>query len=195
MKKVEKMANAINLPDYLNQQGFDPDLIQAMTPLFRVRDYQKGEILLPQGENTKVVCLILQGVVRGFYLDAAGADITKCFSQTGDWCCIYNLLDDGPSEYGIEALADCQVAQISVPVLRQAFDDAPVLRDLYEKLFRQAFIISDEKGLAFQRLPAKERYLEFVANYPDLAGQIRQEYIASYIGVTPSSLSRIKREL
>jgi CRP-like cAMP-binding protein len=189
------MATAISLHDYLNQEGFNAELIQTLIPLFHLRNYQKGEILLPQGENTKVVSLILQGTVRGFYLNAAGADITKCFSQAGDWCCIYNLLDDGPSEYGIEALEDCQVAQIGVSSLCQALDDAPVLRDLYEKLFRQAFVLSDEKGLAFQRLPAKQRYLAFVASYPDLATRIRQEYIASYIGVTPSSLSRIKREL
>jgi CRP-like cAMP-binding protein len=189
------MANAIRLPDYLTAAGFDAALIQTLTPLFRVRDYQKGEILLPQGENTNVICLILQGIVRGFYLDAAGAEITKCFSQTGDWCCIYNLLDDGPSEYGIEALEDCQVAQIGVPALRQALADAPVLRDLYDKLLRQAFVRSDEKGLALQRLPAKERYREFVARYPDLVKRVRQEHIASYIGVTPSSLSRLKREL
>lgn len=189
------MATAIDLPDYLNQEGLEPELIQTLTPLFRIRDYQKGEILLPQGENTNVVSLILQGIVRGFYLDAAGAEITKCFSQAGDWCCIYNLLNDGPSQYGIETLEDCQVAQIGVETLRQTLNDFPTLREVYEKRFHQAFVLSDEKGLAFQRLPAKEHYLEFVASYPDLAKRVRQEYIASYIGVTPSSLSRIKREL
>ena len=140
------MEKTISLHDYLNQEGFDVELIQALIPLFHFRHYQKGEILLAQGENTKVVSLILQGTVRGFYLDATGADITKCFSQAGDWCCIYNLLDDGPSEYGIETLADCQVAQVGVATLRQALDDAPVLRDLYEKLFRQAFVLSDKRA-------------------------------------------------
>ena len=56
-------------------------------------------------------------------------------------------------------------------------------------------MLSDEKGVTFQRMKAKDRYLHFVKRYPEIEERVKQEYIASYIGITPSSLSRIKREL
>jgi cAMP-binding proteins - catabolite gene activator and regulatory subunit of cAMP-dependent protein kinases len=189
------MVERLNLIEYLSKKGVSLDLIQTLKPLFTLKAYQKGETILNMGENTKVVCLILQGIVRGVYIDENGNEITKCFSKEGDWCCFYNLLKDSPSEYWIEALENCQVAEITVEQIRSMLDQSQELRAFYEKLYRDAFILSDEKGVSFQRMQGKERYLYFVNKYPDIAERVKQEYIASYIGITPSSLSRIKREM
>ena len=74
-------------------------------------------------------------------------------------------------------------------------DTMPDLQKLYNELLKNSFVQNDEKAVLFQRMQAKERYLFFIKKYPDLAKRIKQEYIASYIGITPSSLSRIKKEL
>jgi CRP-like cAMP-binding protein len=180
---------------YLDKEGINSDLIQILKPMFTLKEYKKGDTILNMGENTKVVSLILQGIVRGVYIDNEGEEITKCFSKEGDWCCFYNLLNNRPSEYWIEALEDCQCAEIKVEELRNILVKYQQLRTLYEKLYNNAFILSDEKGISFQRLQAKERYLYFADKYPDIEERVKQEYIASYIGITPSSLSRIKRKL
>lgn len=189
------MIKRLNLIEYLGKEGISSDLIQTVIPLFKIREYQRGDTILNMGENTKVVCLILQGIVRGVFIDKEGMEITKCFSKEGEWCCFYNMLNNSPSEYWIEALEDCQVAEISVEQLRNILNMSCQLRTLYEKLYNNAFIMSDEKGVSFQRMQAKERYLYFINKYPDIEERVKQEYIASYIGITPSSLSRIKREL
>ncbi len=189
------MVKQLTLIQYLSKEGINSDLIQTLEPLFTLREYQKSDTILNMGENTKVVCLILQGIVRGVYIDKEGEKITKCFSKEGEWCCFYNLLKDSPSEYWIEALEDCQIAEIAVVKLRSMLNMSQQLRTLYEKLYNNAFILSDEKGVSFQRMQGKERYLYFVHKYPDITERVKQEYIASYIGITPSSLSRIKREL
>jgi CRP-like cAMP-binding protein len=185
----------LSLTEYLIEKGIDNDLIQILKPLFTLREYKKGNTLLNMGENTKVVCLILQGIVRGVYIDKEGAEITKCFSKEGQWCCFYNMLNDGPSEYWIEALEDCRVAEIEVEQIRNILKKYQQFRTLYDKLYNNAFMQSDEKGVLFQRMQAKERYLCFANKYPDIEERVKQEYIASYIGITPSSLSRIKRKL
>lgn len=187
------MMNKLSLTEYLVQNGINNDLIQILKSLFTLREYKKGNTLLNMGENTKIVCLILQGIVRGVYIDKEGEEITKCFSKEGEWCCFYNMLNDRPSEYWIEALEDCQVAEIEVDELRNILKKYQQLQTLYEKLFNNAFMLSDEKGVSFQRMQAKERYLYFANKYPDIEERVNQEYIASYIGITPSSLSRIKR--
>ncbi|MBB2183444.1 Crp/Fnr family transcriptional regulator [Lachnospiraceae bacterium MD1] len=189
------MKEKLSLYDYLHKEGIDYNLIQILKPLFTHREYRKGEMILHMGENTKVVCLILQGIARGVYIDTEGKEITKCFSKEGDWCCVYNMLTNRPSEFWIEALEDCQVEEIAVEQLRGLLNMSQQLRMLYEKLYNNAFVQIDEKGALFQKMQGRERYLYFINKYPDIAKRVKQEYIASYIGITPSSLSRIKREL
>ncbi len=188
------MKNKISLYDYLHNKDIDPDLIKIVEAFFTLREYSIGSNILNMGENTRVVCLILQGIVRGVYMDEEGEEITKCFSKEGEWCCFYNMLTDSPSEYWIEALEDCLVAEIRVEDLRMILDKYQQFRVLYNELVSTAFILNDEKGVSFQRLQAKDRYAHFVHKYSDIQERVKQEYIASYLGITPSSLSRIKRK-
>lgn len=189
------MMNKLSLSEYLIEMGINNDLIQPLKCLFTLREYKKGNAILNMGENTKVVCLILQGMVRGVYIDEEGEDVTKCFSKEGEWCCFYNMISDRPLEYWIEALEDCQVAEIEVEELRNMLTKYKQLQILYQELYNNAFILNNEKGISFQRMQAKERYLYFANKYPYIEERVKQEYIASYIGITPSSLSRIKRKL
>ncbi|MDF2888328.1 MAG: putative cAMP-binding protein [Lacrimispora sp.] len=189
------MNKELSLAQYLVDKGISRELIRTIAPVFTCRSYKKGHSILNMGENTKVICLILQGMVRGVYIDEEGTEITKCFSMEGDWCCVYNMLSDRPSEYWIETLEDCQVAEIRVEQLRDIIYRYQQMRILYDEIYNNAFMLSDEKGVSFQRMQAKDRYLHFIKKYPELEERVKQEYIASYIGITPSSLSRIKREL
>jgi len=189
------MMIKLTLKEYLKDKGINSELIRIIESLFTLRKYKKGDTILNMGENTKVVCLILQGIVRGVYIDMEGEEITKCFSKEGEWCCFYNMLKDGPSEYWIEALEDCQVAEIKVDQINNILKEYQQLRILYDELYNTAFMLNDEKGVSFQKMQAKERFYKFTNKYPDIEERVKQEYIASYIGITPSSLSRIKRKL
>lgn len=185
----------MKLEEYMAENGINQDLRQEIEPLFTLRKYKKGDMLLHMGENTRVVCLILQGIVRGVYIDGEGVEITKCFSREGDWCCFYNMLRESPSEFWIEALEECQTAEIEVIQMRRLIEKHQKFRNLYEAFYRQAFLLSEEKGTSFQKMNAGERYDHFIKKYPDMEQRVKQEYIASYIGITPSSLSRLKRKL
>ncbi len=88
-------------------------LVQKLAPLFVYKEYKKGDIILNMGENTNVICLILQGMVRGVYIDEEGNEFTKCFSKEGEWCCVYNMLENSPLDFLIEALEDCYIAEIN----------------------------------------------------------------------------------
>jgi CRP-like cAMP-binding protein len=185
----------LTLTEYLKNKGINSELIGTIESLFTLRKYKKGDTILNMGENTKVICLILQGIVRGIYIDMEGNEITKCFSKEGEWCCIYNMIRESPSEYWIECLEDCQVAEIKVDQINNIINEHQQLRILYDELYNTAFILNDQKGVSFQKMRAIERYHNFINRYPDIEERVKQEYIASYIGITPSSLSRIKRKL
>jgi CRP-like cAMP-binding protein len=95
------MKKHLSLTEYLESKGIARELAGTIEALFTLKEYKKGENILNMGENTKVVCLILRGIVRGVYIDTEGVEITKCFSKEGDWCCFYNMLSDNPSEFWI----------------------------------------------------------------------------------------------
>lgn len=185
----------ITINEYLENLGINKETINELTNYFTIVKFKAGDTILNMGENTGVVYVILDGAVRGYYLDEDGTDITKCFSIEGDWCGIYNYLTTEPSNFYIQALEDCTMAQIEVNTLRTLIDANPVLQKTYLALSKRTFLQLEEKGTSFQRMNAKERYLSFVKKYPDIIERVKQEYIASYLGITPSSLSRIKRDL
>lgn len=180
------------LIEYFQMNGIDKNLANKFSHYFNEKKYPKGSTILSMGENTQTVCFIKEGIVRGFYINDEGDEITKCFSAEGTWCCIYNMLRPSPSKFWIEALEDCIMIQISVDKLKNMIDTVPEFQRLYAKLCEEAFIHNDERNVNFQKMKAKERYLLFIHQYPDIEKRVKQEYIASYIGITPTSLSRIK---
>lgn len=98
-------------------------------------------------------------------------------------------------QHGIEALEDCRIAMIYADRLHALIEGDATLQKLYMELSQKAFLQVEEKSGSFQRMDAKERYLIFLKQYPDISQRAKQEHIASYLGITPSSLSRIKRGL
>lgn len=181
--------------NYISELGIDKSICGKISQLFKIEEVKAGDTILRIGENTKVVCLILQGIVRGYYLDENGNDVTKCFSREKEWCCVYNYLDAGPASFYVEALEDCTLAEIKVSDIHELMAKYPYINLFYQKLINRAFLKVEEKGASFQMLDAKERYLLFRDKYPDIYSRVKQEYIASYLGITPSSLSRIRKNL
>jgi len=180
---------------YLAENDIDEGLVEHVLPYFRQKKYEKGSALLTMGQNTRMICFIMKGLVRGYFINENGREVTKCFSAEGEWCCIYNMLTEMPSQFWIEALEDCVLAEINVDRLKGLLGQEIKLQTLFTKLFSAAFMDTDEKSTVLQRLPASERYLLFLEKYPKLRERVKQEDIASYIGITPASLSRIKRSL
>lgn len=180
---------------YLKINGINKNLAEWAIQYFHKKAYAKGCTILEMGENTHKVSFIIKGVVRGYFINDNGQDITKCFSAEGSWCCIYNILQNTPSEYWIEALEDCILAEISVNDFRKLIDTELKFQALFANSCFDAFMNTDVKSVGFQKMQAKERYLFFLQMYPKIEKRVKQEHIASYIGITPSSLSRLKKSL
>lgn len=180
---------------YFILNGLSLELIDRIQEKIAIRKYNAGTLLLSAGENTQVVCLVLCGAVRGYFIDEEGNENTKCFSFENQWCCVYNLLRKEPSEFWIETLEDCMVAEIAVKEIEQLLNSEEEWMKFYCDLCSKALMQSDHRGVSFQQKVAADRYREFKKKYSAQEGRIQQQYIASYLGITPSSLSRIKRNL
>lgn len=153
------------------------------------------ESILEAGDRTNYICLVVSGLVRGFYIDEEGNDITKCFSLQCDWCCCYNYISDTPCPFFLEAEQDTVLAMFNIPDIEKIKEKYPILKTKIEELLATSMMKSEQRIYSFISMEAKDRYTLIMKEQPELIKMAKQEHIASYLGITPSSLSRIKRSL
>lgn len=181
--------------DYFNRICGDSNLSKRIASIAKIVRVTSGESILEAGHRTNYICLVVSGLVRGFYIDEDGNDITKCFSMEGDWCCTYNYLSNLPCPFFIEAAEDTILAQFDIGEVNKIRTEYPVLEERVGKLLAETMMKSERRIYSFTSLEAKDRYKLLLKEQPELVKRAKQEHISSYLGITPSSLSRIKRNL
>lgn len=163
-----------DLLEYLIDNGISKNNSKYLISHFKEKKYPKKSSILEMGETTKIMCFIKKGLVRGYYINELGEEVTKCFASENEWCCVTSFLNGSPSEFYIETLEDSILAEISVNTLKKALDDIPQLQKLFSNLLSYAFIEKEQRNLHFQTLNAKERYILFLRENPNLAGRVNQ---------------------
>lgn len=189
------MDYKIEAENYFLSKNISKESADKFIKLSIIKKIRKGTTLLSMGNKTNEIYLILKGIVRGFYITEEGDDITKCFSMEQNWCCVYNLLKSELSEYWIETLEDCIFMSFKTNDILELVKKDSEIQMLYSKLFTEAFINGEKRIKSLKDKSASQRYVELQKIYPLLEQRVEQKYIASYLGVTPSSLSRLKRNL
>ena len=158
--------------------------------------YDKNAHLLRAGEVGEYTYFILKGVIRLFYTCDKGREYVRSFGVEGDMCgSFYSSLTRTPCRFGIQTLEPTRV-------IRARFDDFTKLFETdirWERLGRllaeQHFILKEQREAALLLDDAETRYKQFLQEYPGLDKRIAQYHIASYLGVTPVTLSRIRKKM
>lgn len=173
----------------------DKELIRRLADKTKQRSVKKGEVIAQEGEVQSWVYFLVSGVLRGFFLDAKGRDITDCFAfQYGEPAVSCIKLGE-VSFISIEALTDCELLAISIFDLVELIHDSPLLLRIYsERLTDSLRYHWSMKALMYQ-YTAMERYQWFLAHYPGLIERVSGKHVASLLGMTSVTLSRLKRAI
>jgi CRP-like cAMP-binding protein len=163
--------------------------------LFRLQKFKKGHQLLQAGAVCKDIFFIEEGLVR-YYAIVDGEEKTSYFNKEGEFVCYYSsFLPQKPSTITIEALEACTVYSISYKNM-QLFYDQVRYGDRFGRLgIEEVFMNVSNQVNSLYNDPPEVRYQLFLSRFPDIGQRIPQYYIASYIGVKPQSLSRIRKRL
>lgn len=163
---------------------------------FRPKQYKRGEALLRQNEIWQQVYLIESGLIRLYFLRPDGREFNKNFYREGQLICpLTNKMQTQPSLFGISCIENCIVWQCS------AHSFIELLQNQQQWLVLQSHFLSKLVDHKLQRehdllgLAAKERYADFCQREPDLAERVPLVQLASYLGVTDVSLSRLRQQL
>ncbi|NPE46227.1 Crp/Fnr family transcriptional regulator [Sphingobacterium prati] len=158
-------------------------------------ELKKGEYFSEAGAVPRQVGFVVQGVLRGCYYNQAGEDITRCFIAEDSLAADYlNLESHQISTEYIQACTDCKLIVFSKAQWEGLSHTVAAWDTIKNKMVQLCMYQKSRKGPVVSQ-DASSRYLEFLKNYPDVMLRVPLRYIASYLGVTQQSLSRIRKNI
>jgi len=163
--------------------------------LFHQKDYKKGDHLLAEGEICRHITFIETGLVR-YYINKDGEERTNYFNKEGEFVCDYpSFLPHLPSIVNIQALEDCRVWTIGFDDMQRLYKEVRYGERFGRLGIEEVFVTVAAQMGSIYTDPPEMRYQKFLHNYPAIVQRIPQYFIASYVGVKPQSLSRIRKRL
>lgn len=171
----------------------DIQLVQTLTANTKVELIKKGEILQHIGSISTELYFLSKGLLRGFLLDVKGKNVTDCFAYIRGTS-VVSCTDLGtPSLICIEALEDSELISIPFSVVLLLEGSNLELITLCNRLLKNSLQMHWENKKVLVQCTAAEGYQWFLENYPGLIEHVNHRCIASFLGMTPVSLSRIRR--
>jgi CRP-like cAMP-binding protein len=163
--------------------------------LFRPKSYRKHQYILQQGEVSRYETFVVSGLTRAYEVDDKGQEHVIQFGPEGWWIGdMYSFLTETPSQFCIDCLEDTTVVQIPKQSQEILYSKVPKLERFFRIIIQNAYVASIKRISSSLSKPGWERYNEFVEKYPFIDQRVPNHQIASYLGMTPQSLSRIRRQ-
>ncbi len=162
---------------------------------FSYRKYRKKQYILQEGDICRHEIFILKGCTRTYNINEDGQENIIQFGIEGWW--VGNresCTQETASEYNIDCLEDTEVLMISRSDLYKLYEMIPAIERYFRILLRNALFAFQHRVLMLMNKPAAERYQDFINSYPEIAERVPDHQVASYLGMTPQSLSRIRRQ-
>lgn len=186
----EKIINSIK-----QMTGFTDSDLGIVLKHFETKSIKKKTNILGAGTTAKEVYFILNGCIRLFY-EKDGEDISAYFFTEKMFAGAYDsFISQKPSRHSIETLEDCQVLAISYKALQELFFEFPKMNEFVRKVLEERFVSLHELFTSQILDSPEERYLNLLKERPDIIQRIPQHQIATFLGITPVSLSRIRNRV
>lgn len=167
---------------------FSANLIRA--------EFPKKTSLLKMGEVENYISFIEKGVVRFFLPKSVDKEITFAITFENELVCAYDsFLKQCPSEYFVETITPTTLIRFDRRLLQKMYVEIPLSNTIGRILSEEIFLIKAKRELLFLKYSPLQRYLNLFEEKPRLIKDIPLKYLASYIGITPQALSRIRKRI
>ena len=164
--------------------------------LFIPKKLRKRQYLLQQGDVTKYTAFVEKGLLRSYVIDDKGAELIMQFAPEGWWINdMYSAITGEPAEQNIDAIEDSELLLLTNQGYEQLMQEAPVFERFFRLQLQNSFVALQRRLKGNIILTAEEKYKNFIHSYPNIAQRVPQDNIASFLGITPESLSRIRKQM
>lgn len=176
--------------------SFTDKQLEAIKALFTPKTVAKGTILLREGEVCQHVIFVTGGCLRSYVVDKNGKEHILQFAPENWWISDQSSLKkQEPAMFYIDVIQDSEVLITERDFNEKFAEILPAGGDLLQSLFMNSYKAMQKRLINLLSASAEERYLDFIRTYPTIALHAPQKMIASYLGITPESLSRIRKDI
>ncbi|WP_046757920.1 Crp/Fnr family transcriptional regulator [Kordia jejudonensis] len=176
--------------------SFTPDELAFIAQKFKRVTFEKGTIILQADTFVQYQYFVSEGCLRTFLISKSGKEHTIQFAIKNWWISDYiGYFSQSKSILNIECIQDAVLYKISHDDMEAIYAKIPTTESYIRKKLERAFVNFQKRILANLSQTAKERYLNFAQEYPNIEQYVKNYHIASYLGITTESLSRIRKEI
>src|SRR5690349_18305220 len=187
----ERLSQNINEHISLTEEEFN-----FCKTLFFPKKLRKKQYLLQEGDVCKYVSFVEEGMLRTYAIDEKGNEHILSFSMEGWWTAdLYSFLTGEPSLYNIEALEECELLLLAKSSWDALLEKVPALERYFRIIIQNNLIALQRRLMGTMSETAEEKYTKLVKTFPTCIQRVPQHMIASYLGITRETLSRIRRQI
>ena len=190
-----KLMNSDLLQQLFGDAPLPREEMEAIVALLDIQTFSKGTHILREGEISSKCFFILKGCVRQYLLDDGIEKTTFFYTESQAVVPFDSYLQQKPSRHYCVCVEDVTAVVGNPSEEQEMYQKFPKLASLTRMMVEQGFGKTQEEFVTFITSSPEERYLNLQTNRPDLLQRVPQHQIASYLGITPESLSRIRRRL
>lgn len=170
-------------------------LLSDLTSMAFTRQYRKNDLILKMGEKQKVFYLLRSGVTCAYVLQSDGSEITDCIMANRGMPVMPSPDFSAPSPNYVLALSDCELVCLDMQAINLKARTNPELASLINRYLSRAWSDHYKTESALRALSARDRYDWFLKEYPGVVDKIAHSRIASFLGMSPITLSRVRSSM
>jgi len=168
----------------------------AIEPYWEMKRLAKGEYLHKVGEPATEIAFILEGALREYFLTLEGLEFNKAFVFSGEFTgSLFDLMSEEVSTASVQAVKPCVMLVAPFEEIHRLYDQFDCFQRLGRIILEGLFLKKARREYEFLTMDAQTRYLALIEQYPTLENELPQYQLASYLGITPVALSRIRTQL
>lgn len=187
----ERLSQNINEHISLTEEEFN-----FCKTLFFPKKLRKKQYLLQEGDVCKYVSFVEKGILRTYATDEKGNEHILSFAMEGWWTAdLYSFLTDEPSLYNIEALENCELLLLTKSSWNILLEKIPAFERYFRIIIQNNLIAMQRRLLGSMSETAEEKYTRLIATFPTCIQRVPQHMIASYLGISRETLSRIRSKI
>jgi CRP-like cAMP-binding protein len=173
-----------------------PEDLEMLKPYFIPKKVRKRQYVLNAGDVCQYITFVEKGLLRSFTVDDDGTEHVVQFASEGWWISdVGSFVSGTEALYNIEALEDSELLHLTKQSMDELLTKVPVMERFFRLLMQNNIVALQRRVIAYMSLSAEEKYLKLMEVAPDIMNRASQQHIASYLSITPETLSRIRKKI
>ncbi|HVI47735.1 MAG TPA: Crp/Fnr family transcriptional regulator [Chitinophaga sp.] len=167
---------------------------EQLHQLLRPVHLSKQDYFIKEGQVCRQLAFIQSGILRSYYVKDNGEEMTDCIMFARQFVTAYSSLITGTPAYEhIQAITDCELLSLDRADLQQLYSSNIRWANTGRILGEREFVLMEERIRSFQQHSSAERYAQLIQLHPRMIQEVPLQYLASYLGITPQHLSRLRK--